>query len=253
MLPRELLIAYRCYGDVQNDHERYYAAMVSLAVSSDRGIIIRVVRKCYRNAMSFLELFFIFSLATIGLYHVVVGVTGILTGSSLVYPMPYMLNRPGLYLLIAGVLCLNWIQAHIDPTVASIAFLVLLADLLYEMVRPLLSASEEVVGVGPKDMEGELLQAFSKLGLRYTGTFPDYRTLEPYARIHVRYNKHQDAAEVRIAPRSRKSLLEEIARTVAKDRDAVEVRTLQRGYLTALVTGVILMLVALVSLGIMIR
>jgi hypothetical protein len=131
--------------------------------------------------------------------------------------------------------------------------LLLLADLVYETIRPLLTASEEVIGVGPKDMEGELLNAFSKLGLRYTGAFPEYRTLEPYARIHVRYDKRQDVAEVRIAPRSRKALLGEITRTIAKDRDAIEVSSFQRGYFTALMAGIVLMLVALASLVMIIR
>lgn len=176
-----------------------------------------------------------------------------ITGSSLVYPMPYTLNRPGLYLLVAGVLSINWIRAYLGSVAASTVCLLLLADLVYETIRPLLRASEEVIGVGPKDMEDALLNAFSKLGLRYTGAFPEYRTLEPYARINVSYSKLQNTTEVRIAPRSRKALLEEITRMIARDRDTVEVSSFQRGYLTALMAGFVLMLVALASLAIIIR
>lgn len=202
--------------------------------------------------MSFFDLFLVFTLATIGFYHVILGVTGILTGSSVVYPMPYMLNRPALYLLIAGTLGWNWVHTHAGSTVAYILFVVLLADLIYETVRPLAAASVEVLGAEPKDVERNLLDSFAKLGLRYAGSFPEYRVLEPYARIRVRHHKQQGTAEVRMYPRSKRSLLEEIAQTIAKDRDAVEVEPLQRGYLVTLIIGIALMLVALIRVGMLV-
>jgi hypothetical protein len=217
------------------------------------AVIPKLPRRSYVIRMSFFDLFLVFTLATVGFYHVVLGGTGILTGSSVVYPMPYMLNRPALYLLVAGTLGWNWVYTQAGPTVAYPLFVLLLADLIYETVHPLLAASVEVLGVEPKDIERDLLDSFAKMGLRYAGSFPEYRVLEPYARIRVRHHKQQGTAEVRMYPRSRRRLLEEIACAIAKDRDAVEVAHLQRGYLVTLIVGVILILVALVRAGMLIR
>lgn len=197
-------------------------------------------------------MFLLFSLYALGFYHLVVGGTGILTGSPLVYPMPYTFNRPGLYLLILGVLGFSAVLEALGPFVAYGVFAILVADVAYETIRPLVSPTIQVIGASPAEIEKDLIHSFEKLSLKYTGQYPHYRVLEPYARVDVRYRQRQGVGEVRVAPRSRRSLLERLGEVIARDLDTSEKALAQRGYIVAVGVGVVLVVVAFIRLGVLI-
>jgi hypothetical protein len=194
--------------------------------------------------MTFFDMFLIFSLLIIGLYHEALGVSGIISGASLVYPMPYMIHRPALYVLVVGVLSSNWIHDNYGAPTTVLLLAIVLADLAYEMIRPLIAPTVQIVGASPADVEHDLKDAFSKLDVRYTGTYPAYRVLEPRAWISVRYRSRQGVGEVMVSPPARKDLLESISRVAGKDRDAVEEPSAQNSYLLVISVGLVLMVLA---------
>lgn len=196
--------------------------------------------------MSFFDLFFLFGLYALGLCHVVLGVTGLLSGASVVFPMPFTLNRPGLYLLLGTVVWSREIAESLGPVVSYVVFAAVIADIAYETVRPLILPVIQLVGSTPEEIDSDVLDAFRKLSLRYTGEYPNYRVLEPYTRVRLRYKPRQGIGEVRVFPWTRRDLLAEISDVVAKDLDSNERRVAQRGYITTLVTGVVLIVVAVV-------
>ncbi len=196
--------------------------------------------------MSFFDLFFLFSLYTLGLCHVVLGVTGLLSGASVIFPMPFTLNRPGLYLLVGAVLWSHKISEALGPVMSFVVFAIVIADVAYETVRPLLMPVIQLVGTSPEEIDTDVLDAFRKLSLRYTGEYPNYRVLEPYARVRLRYKPRQGIGEVRVFPWARKDLLATISDVVAKDLDSNERRVAQRGYMTTLIVGIVLMAVAVI-------
>jgi hypothetical protein len=199
-----------------------------------------------KTEMSFFDLFFLFSLYALGLCHVVLGVTGLLSGASVVFPMPFTLNRPGLYILVGTVVWSREISEALGPAISYVVFAIVIADVAYETVRPLIMPVIQLVGASPEEIDSDVLDAFRKLSLRYAGEYPNYRVLEPYTRVRLRYKRRQGIGEVRVFPWARRDLLATIADVVAKDLDSNERRLAQRGYITTLITGVVLMAIAVV-------
>jgi hypothetical protein len=196
--------------------------------------------------MSFLDLFLIFSLYTIGFYHIVVGMVGVITGSALVYPIPFTLNRMSLYLMVVWLLFLNRAEAVLSPLITHIISLTLLADLMFETIRPLITPVAIVIGTSPDRINTALREALVRLSIPFKEKGSHYILLDPFAKLKVRFRKRLGMTEVRIIPYRQRGLLEEITILVARNLDSEEEKTRKAplGYVEFLITGVILMAVA---------
>jgi hypothetical protein len=191
--------------------------------------------------MSFWDLFFLFSLYTIGFYHIVVGWVGIVSTSALVYPMPFTLNRPSLYLMVAWIVLLNQVEGALGPIVTNVVSLFLLADIGFETVRPLIAPVITVIGSSTESINLAVREALSELSVPFTGAGTTYVVREPFAKIKVRFRERLGTAEIRIKPYRRKRLLEDISIRVAKrlDSEAQESRG-TRGYIEFIIVGFVL-------------
>jgi hypothetical protein len=181
--------------------------------------------------MSFWDLFLLFSISTIGFYHLVVGAVGVITGSALVYPIPFTLNRPSLYLVVAWILFLNQVETALGHVGTQIVGLILVGDVGFETVRPLLAPVITVIG-----------EALSQLSFSCKGNGTTYVVLDPFAKLRVRFRERLGTAEIRIRPYRRKRLLEDIGIRVAKKLDSEEQEgSAPRGYLEFILVGLVLM------------
>jgi hypothetical protein len=192
--------------------------------------------------MQFWDLFLLFSLYTIGFYHFVVGLVGVITGSALVYAMPYSLNRPSLYLMVAWIVFVNQVENALGPLVTQIIGLMLLADIGFETVRPLIAPVVTVIGTSSEAINMAVRDALSQLSVSFKGTGPNYVILDPFAKLSVRFRQRLGTAEVRIRPYRQKALLEKIGTLLAKELDSKEDSGVApRGYLEFIIVGAVLM------------
>jgi hypothetical protein len=191
--------------------------------------------------MSFWDLFFLFSLSTIGLYHLVVGWVGIVSASALVYPMPFTLNRPSLYLMVLWIVFLNQVKGALGPIVTNVVGLFLLADIAFETVRPLIAPVIIVIGSNTEAINLAIRDALSELSLPFKVAGPTYVIREPFAKLKVRFRERLGTAEIRIKPYRRKRLLEDISIRVSKrlDSEAQELRG-AGGYIEFIIVGFVL-------------
>jgi hypothetical protein len=191
--------------------------------------------------MSFWDLFFLFSLYTIGFYHLVVGWVGIISTSALVYPMPFTLNRPSLYLMILWIVFLNQVEEVVGPIVTNVVGLLLLADIAFETVRPLIAPVITVIGSNPEAINLAVREALSELSLPFKAAGPTYVVREPFAKLKVRFREGFGTAEIRIKPYRRKRLLEDISNRVAQRLDSVAQESRgARGYVEFVIVGFVL-------------
>jgi len=172
--------------------------------------------------MRFWDLFLLFTLYTIGFYHFVVGLVGVITGSALVYPMPFTLNRPSLYMIAAWTVFVNQIEEALGPLVTQILGLILLVDIGFETVRPLIAPVVTVIGTSSEAINTAVRGALLALPVSFEGNGPTYVIQEPFAKLRVRFRKRLGTAEVRIRPYRRKGLLEDISILLAKELDSKE-------------------------------
>jgi len=191
--------------------------------------------------MSFWDLFLLFSISTIGFYHLIVGVVGVITGSALVYPMPFTLNRPSLYLLVAWILFLNQVEAALGPLWTQVVGLILLGDIGFETVRPLIAPVITVIGTSAEAVHAAVRESLVQLSFSFKENGPTYVVLDPFAKLRVRFRERLGTAEIRICPYRRKRLLEDIGIRVAKKLDSEEQEgSAPRGYLEFIIVGSVL-------------
>jgi hypothetical protein len=192
--------------------------------------------------MSFWDLFLLFSISTIGFYHLVVGAVGVITGSALVYPIPFTLNRPSLYLVVAWILFLNQVETALGHVGTQIVGLILVGDVGFETVRPLLAPVITVIGTSSEAVHAAIREALSQLSFSCKGNGTTYVVLDPFAKLRVRFRERLGTAEIRIRPYRRKRLLEDIGIRVAKKLDSEEQEgSAPRGYLEFILVGLVLM------------
>lgn len=202
--------------------------------------------------MGFYDLILIFSLYTIAFYHLVVGAVGIVTGSALVYPMPFTLNRPSLYLIVLWIAFLNQEQTELLPPVTHIISLILIGDLIFETVRPLLAPVITVIGTSRDEIYAAVREALSKSSVPFKGDGPTYTLLDPFGKLKVRFRRRLGTAEVRISPYRRKKLLEELSVHLAKRLDSKEAGDrAPLGYMEFVLVGVVLMGAAFWRVGVL--
>lgn len=178
------------------------------------------------------------------MYLVVLGWTGIMTDTPLVYRLPLAFNRPTIYLMALAILFSDTLMGWLGCTGTLIAFLVLIADLSYETFRPFIWRSVFVVSESRPALERDLLGAIDKLNLKAEGSFPSLSIAEPAARLRVRYWPRLSIGEITISPRSSSALLTRIGETIEAELDSTEGRAPIRGYVLTVFAGFSLFLLA---------
>jgi len=192
--------------------------------------------------MTFLDLLLLFSVYTIGFYHLVVGWVGIVSASAFVYPMPFTLNRPSLCLMVAWIVFVNQVENAFGALVTQIIGLMLLVDIGYETIRPLIAPVLTVIGTSSEAINTAVREALSQLSVSFKGNGPNFVILDPFAKLTVRFRQRLGTAEVRIRPYRQKALLEKLGTLLAKKLDSKEESGgAHRGYLEFILVGIVLM------------
>lgn len=194
--------------------------------------------------MSVYEMILIFLLAYYAFYLIFTAFIGIATESPNVHRRPYAFHRPVIYLLILALLLIDDIFAWFGEGFGFALFALLVADILYEMVRPFLHPSVEVSSASAEEIAGDLSGALRTLGIRYTGQYPEYNLVDQQARLEVKHWPSIGEAEIVIRPRSKMKLLLKIAQIVQDDFQLNRNKSQVREYVVNIVfAGIILGLV----------
>lgn len=185
----------------------------------------------------------------IGVYLIVMGWVGVISGTSFIDRSPLGLRRPTTYVLAAWLIFLEPLKAGLGPEVAQTLFLLVAATVIFETVRPLVDSSVNVTGTNPETVDAEVRHALATLGVSYAGNFPDYKLKDPWARLRVRYRKHVGEAKISIYPSSQRPLLRKIEELIEKDLDNKEQSHLSKGFTYDIIEGVLLIGVASWKIG----
>lgn len=185
----------------------------------------------------------------LGFYMVIVGWVGMLTGTAFVHLPPFGPQRPTAYLLIAYVIFLHPLEAALGMRVAHLLFLVVAIAVIYEIIRPIVTASVKISGASPETVDADLRHAFQTLGLRYAGHFPRYKLKDPWARVRVKYWKRLGEAQLTIYPSSQRDVLTRIEDLIDKDFSGEEQPRASRAFVINLIEGALLIGVAAWNIG----
>lgn len=187
--------------------------------------------------MTFLELFLLFSSYTFGFIHLIVGVVGVITGTPLVYRMPYLSHRVFLYVLVAFLLFLGLIREQGGTMLSDTLCFVIICYLVYEIVRPFVSAAITVVGSTVEGVASDIERTLRELSVPFKGDYPVYTLIAPYGRLKVRYHPIEGVAELKIKPYRRKVLLDQIGDALAVRENKNELTQATRGYIIDILFG----------------
>ena len=185
----------------------------------------------------------------LGMYLVIVGWVGVLTGTAFVHLTPFGLQRPTVYLLIAYLIFLHPLEAALGMRVARLLFVFVALAVVYETLRPMLISSVKISGASPETIDADLRHAFQMLGLRYAGHFPSYKLKDPWARLRVTYWKHLGEAQLSIYPSSQREVLTRIEEVIDKDFSGEEQPRAGRAFVVNLIEGMLLIGVAAWNIG----
>jgi hypothetical protein len=185
----------------------------------------------------------------LGMYLVIVGWVGVLTGTAFVHLTPFGLQRPTVYILIAYLIFLHPLERALGMQLAHLLFIVVAIAVIYETVRPILVSSVKLSGASPETVDADLRHAFKALGLRYAGHFPSYKLKDPWARLRVKYWKRLGEAQLTIYPSSQRDILTRIEEVIDKDFSGEEQPRVGRAFVVNLVEGVLLIGVAAWKIG----
>ena len=184
-----------------------------------------------------------------GVYLIVVGWVGIISGISFIDRSPFGVRRPTTYALAAWLIFLDPLKSVLGDTVAQTLFLLVAAIVTFETVRPLVASSVNITGTTAKTVDAELRHALASLGVRYAGNFPKYKLKDPWARLRVRYREHLGEAKITIYPSSQRPLLRKIENLIDKDLNSEEHSRVARGFAYDVIEGVLLIGVAAWKIG----
>jgi len=185
----------------------------------------------------------------LGLYLVIVGWVGVLTGTAFVHLPPFGLQRPTIYLLIAYLIFLHPLEAAFGMRFAHLLFVIVAVAVIYEIIRPIITSSVKISGASPETVDADLRHAFQTLGLRYAGHFPRYKLKDPWARVRVKYWKQLGEAQLTIYPSSQRDVLARIGDSIDKDLSGEEQPRASRAFVINLIEGVLLIGVAVWNIG----
>lgn len=162
---------------------------------------------------------------------------GLVTQSSMVHRCPYAFHRPTVYLLVVGLLVLDTVLASLGQLPAIILFSLLMLDLIYETIHPLISHSVEITSASSEALQKDLVDVFQKLKINFSGKYPKYTFPDEKARLKVKYWPKLGEAEIIIYPRSKVSLLLMISKGLEVDFQRDEGDFEIRGYLLNLLVA----------------
>ncbi len=180
----------------------------------------------------------------IGMYLIIVGWVGVLTGTAFVHLTPFGLQRPTVYILVAYLIFLHPLERTLGEQLAHLLFIVVAVTVIYETIRPLLVSSVKISGASPETVDADLRHAFKALGLRYAGHFPSYKLKDPWARVRVTYWKRLGEAQITIYPSSQRNILNRIEEFIDKDFTGEEQPRAGRAFLVNLIEGLLLIGIA---------
>ena len=180
----------------------------------------------------------------LGVYLIVIGWIGIISGTAFVDHSPFSLRRPSIYLLAAWVLFLKPVTSVFGEPIAQGVFFLVAAIVIIETVRPLVVASINITGASPEVVDAELRHAFSALGVHYAGEYPNYKLKSPWARLRVKYRQQLGEAKTTIYPSSQRPLLTKIENIVEKDLRNQERTDASRGFVYDVIGGLLLIGIA---------
>lgn len=191
------------------------------------------------------NLVFISLIIYVSIFLFTVGCIGIITRVPLVHRWPYDFHRPSVYVLMAGLIFLDTVVRYLGEIAGFIFFFLVIADIIYEVVRPFLSHSVEIEGASSENIRSDIVNAFRRLNLRYEGKYPSFSLPDEHARLNVQYWPNMSRAVVTINPRSKTGLLLKIAGIVGQNFNAEEGRAVLRGYFINVFIAIALLIFAL--------
>ena len=176
----------------------------------------------------------------VGMYLIILGWVGVLTGTAFVHLPPFGLQRPTVYLLIAYLIFLHPLEAALGMRFAHLMFIVVAATVIYETMRPLLVSSVKISGASPETVDADIRHAFQALGLRHVGHFPRYKLKDPWARLRVTYWRRLGEAQLTIYPSTQRDVLTRIEEVIDRDFTGEEQPRAGRAFVINLIEGILL-------------
>jgi len=149
------------------------------------------------------------------------------------------------YVLMVGLVFLDAVVKYLGEVAGFVLFILVIADIIYEVVRPFLSHSVEIEGATSENIRSDIVGALKKLNLRYEGKYPSFNLPDEHARLSVKYWPNMNRAVVTINPRSKTGLLLKIAEVVGRSFDTEEGRAVIRGYFFNIFIAIALLIFAL--------
>jgi hypothetical protein len=177
----------------------------------------------------------------VGMYLIILGWVGVLTGTAFVHLTPFGLQRPTVYLLIAYLIFLHPLEAALGMRFAHLMFIVVAVTVIYETILPLLVSSVKISGASPETVDADIRHAFQALGLRHVGHFPRYKLKDPWARLRVTYWRRLGEAQLTIYPSTQRDVLTRIEEVIDRDFTGEEQPRAGRAFVVNLIEGMLLM------------
>lgn len=190
--------------------------------------------------MTFIDFFLIQLVILLGVGFIVIGWMGVVSGAAAINHFPLSLNRPMIYFLLAGLILAKPVTNNFGPVAMSFMFTVLIFGLAYDVISSLFSRTVKVMGASPDVIDADLRDAFQKMNLKVSGSYPHYKVEEPRARVDVKFWRFFGQAEIGITPESEKGLLHKIEEIVDKDLSKEVQAAVDRGFHLEIVKGVAL-------------
>lgn len=176
----------------------------------------------------------------LGGFLIVVGWTGIISGTAFIHRSPFGLHRPLVYVLAASVIFFEQLHHAFGPRGTQIILATLAVALIYETGRLMLVPYVAVTGGSADLLDADMRDAFTKLHLQYRGKYPRYKTTEPQAEFKIRFSKMLGQGDISVSPSSQRPLLHKIESIIDSDFSREEQPKANRGFICDIFEGVVL-------------
>ena len=173
----------------------------------------------------------------LGVFLIVIGWAGMVSGTAFIHRSPFGLHRPLVYALAASLVLFRYLERTLGHQGAEVVFFVLAATLLYETGRLMLVPYVALTGASAELLDADLRDAFTKLNLKYHGQYPRYETSNPEAEFKVRFWKTLGQGDISVSPSSQRPLLRRIESIIDKDFSQEEELRANKGFLFDMLEG----------------
>lgn len=181
----------------------------------------------------------------LGVFLIVIGWAGMVSGTAFIHRSPFGLHRPLVYALAVSLVFFQQLERLLGSQGAQFVYFILAAALLYETGRLMLVPYVAVTGGSAELLDADLQDAFTKLNLKYHGQYPRYETTNPEAEFKVRFWKFLGQGDISVTPSSQRSLLREVESIIDRDFSHEEDLKATRGFLFDIAEGVSLCALAI--------